>query len=212
MKKIGIIGGTFNPIHLAHLYIAYEAKCQLNLDKVIFMPAGSPPHKKNERILEASLRYKMVEEAIKKYEDFEISNYEIEKKDFSYTYETLEYLQTKDNELYFITGADCLINIEKWKNPDRIFKISNLVVFNRPGYDKEQLKLQKNEIEKKYNTSINFLDIMDLEISSSMIRDRIKEGKRIDFFISKEVLDFIKKNNIYNYCENIKEWWKYNDI
>ena len=152
MKKIGIIGGTFNPIHLAHLYIAYEAKCQLNLDKVIFMPAGSPPHKKNEDILEAPLRYKMVLEAIKKYEDFEISNYEIEKEGFSYTYETLENFKSKDNILYFITGADCLINIEKWKNPDRIFKTSKLVVFNRPGYDKESLKLQKNEIEKKYNT------------------------------------------------------------
>lgn len=205
MKKIGIIGGTFNPIHLAHLYIAYEAKCQLNLDKVIFMPAGSPPHKKNEDILEAPLRYKMVLEAIKKYEDFEISNYEIEKEGFSYTYETLENFKSKDNILYFITGADCLINIEKWKNPDRIFKASKLVVFNRPGYDKESLKLQKNEIEKKYNTSINFLDIMDLEISSTMIRDRIKEGKKIDFFIPKEVLDFIRKNNIYNYCKNIKE-------
>ncbi|MGY5240740.1 nicotinate-nucleotide adenylyltransferase [Clostridium tertium] len=205
MKKIGIIGGTFNPIHLAHLYIAYEAKCQLNLDKVIFMPAGSPPHKKNEDILEAPLRYKMVLEAIKKYEDFEISNYEIEKEGFSYTYETLENFKSKDNILYFITGADCLINIEKWKNPDRIFKTSKLVVFNRPGYDKESLKLQKNEIEKKYNTSINFLDIMDLEISSTMIRDRIKDGKKIDFFIPKEVLDFIRKNNIYNYCKNIKE-------
>lgn len=205
MKKIGIIGGTFNPIHLAHLYIAYEAKCQLNLDKVIFMPAGSPPHKKNEDILEAPLRYKMVLEAIKKYEDFEISNYEIEKEGFSYTYETLENFKSEDNILYFITGADCLINIEKWKNPDRIFKASKLVVFNRPGYDKESLKLQKNEIEKKYNTSINFLDIMDLEISSTMIRDRIKDGKKIDFFIPKEVLDFIIKNNIYNYCENIKD-------
>ena len=205
MKKIGIIGVTFNPIHLAHLYIAYEAKCQLNLDKVIFMPAGSPPHKKNEDILEAPLRYKMVLEAIKKYEDFEISNYEIEKEGFSYTYETLENFKSEDNILYFITGADCLINIEKWKNPDRIFKTSKLVVFNRPGYDKESLKLQKNEIEKKYNTSINFLDIMDLEISSTMIRDRIKEGKKIDFFIPKEVLDFIIKNNIYNYCENIKD-------
>ncbi|MDI9218988.1 nicotinate-nucleotide adenylyltransferase [Clostridium tertium] len=205
MKKIGIIGGTFNPIHLAHLYIAYEAKCQLNLDKVIFMPAGSPPHKRNEYILEAPLRYKMVQEAIKSYEDFEISNYEIEKEGFSYTYETLENFKSTDNILYFITGADCLINIEKWKNPDRILKTSNLVVFNRPGYDKESLKLQKNEIEKKYNTSINFLDIMDLEISSSMIRSRIKEGKRIDFFIPKGVLDFIKENNIYDYCENIKE-------
>ena len=176
------------------------------------MPAGSPPHKKNEDILEAPLRYKMVLEAIKKYEDFEISNYEIEKEGFSYTYETLENFKSEDNILYFITGADCLINIEKWKNPDRIFKTSKLVVFNRPGYDKESLKLQKNEIEKKYNTSINFLDIMDLEISSTMIRDRIKEGKKIDFFIPKEVLDFIIKNNIYNYCENIKDWWEYNDI
>lgn len=205
MKKIGIIGGTFNPIHLAHIYIAYEAKCQLNLDKVIFMPAGSPPHKKNEDILDAPLRYEMVQEAIKSYEDFEISNYEIEKEGFSYTYETLEHLKSKDNKLYFITGADCLMNIEKWKNPDRIFRVSNLVVFNRPGYDKELLNIQKDEIEKKYNTSINFLDIMDLEISSSMIRARIKQGKRIDFFISKGVLDFIRENNIYNYCENIKE-------
>lgn len=205
MNKIGIIGGTFNPIHLAHLYIAYEAKCQLNLDKVIFMPAGSPPHKKNEDILEASLRYKMVQEAIKNYEDFEISNYEIEKEGFSYTYETLENFKSKDNILYFITGADCLINIEKWKSPDRIFKTSNLVVFNRPGYDKESLKLQKNEIEKKYNTSINFLDIMNLEISSSMIRSRIENGKRIDFFVPNTVLGFIRENNIYNYCKYIKE-------
>lgn len=205
MNKIGIIGGTFNPIHLAHLYIAYEAKCQLNLDKVIFMPAGSPPHKKNEDILEASLRYKMVQEAIKNYEDFEISNYEIEKEGFSYTYETLENFKSKDNILYFITGADCLINIEKWKSPDRIFKTSNLVVFNRPGYDKESLKLQKNEIEKKYNTSINFLDIMNLEISSSMIRSRIENGKRIDFFVPNTVLGFIRENNIYNYRKYIKE-------
>ncbi|MDK0619237.1 nicotinic acid mononucleotide adenylyltransferase, partial [Clostridium perfringens] len=102
-------------------------------------PAGSPPHKKNEDILEAPLRYKMVLEAIKKYEDFEISNYEIEKEGFSYTYETLENFKSEDNILYFITGADCLINIEKWKNPDRIFKTSKLVVFNRPGYDKESL-------------------------------------------------------------------------
>jgi nicotinate-nucleotide adenylyltransferase len=204
MKKIGIIGGTFNPIHLAHIYIAYEAKCQLNLDKVIFMPVGSPPHKRKEGILEASLRYKMVEKAIQNYEDFEISDYEIKKEGYSYTYETLEYLKSKDNELYFITGADCLIDIEKWKNPDRILEFSKLVVFNRAGYNKELLKIQKDKIEKIYSTTINFLDIMDLEISSSMIRDRIKKGKRIDFFIPKDVLDFIIGNNIYNYCDYIK--------
>ena len=203
MKKIGIVGGTFNPIHLAHLYIAYEAKIQLNLDKIIFMPAGSPPHKKNSEVLEASLRYDMVYEAIKKYEDFEISNYEIEKKGYSYTYETLEKFKNKDNELYFITGADCLMDIEKWKNPEEIFKLSKLAVFNRPGYSNENLIIQKDKIQRKFNTTIEFLDIMDLEISSSMIRKRISEGKRVDFFLPVEVLNFIKENNIYNYCNNI---------
>ena len=203
MKKIGILGGTFNPIHLAHLYIAYEAKSQLNLDKVIFIPAGSPPHKKNQDIVEASLRYKMVYEAIKNYEDFEISNYEIDKKGYSYTFETLKNFKDKDNELYFITGADCLMNIEKWKNPEEIFKLSKFVVFNRPGYNKDEIKIQKIKIEDKFNTRITFLDIIDLEISSSMIRKRISEGKRVDFFLPREVLNFIKENNIYNYY-NIK--------
>ena len=123
---------------------------QLNLDKIIFMPAGSPPHKKDKNILEASLRYEMVKKAIENYEDFEISNYEIEKEGFSYTYETLEHLKSKDNELYFITGADCLIDIEKWKNPDRILNISKFVVFNRGGYNKELLQIQREKIEKKY--------------------------------------------------------------
>ena len=204
MKRIGILGGTFNPIHLAHLYIAYEAKSQLNLDKIIFMPAGSPPHKKDKEVLEASLRYNMVCEAIKSYEDFEISDYEIHKTGYSYTYETLEKFKSEDNELYFITGADCLMDIEKWKKPEEIFKLSRLVVFNRPGYSKKNLIIQKDKIEMKFNTSIKFLDIIDLEISSSMIRKRIEEGKRVDFFLSKEVLNFIKENNIYNYCNNIK--------
>ncbi|MBE6053944.1 MAG: nicotinate-nucleotide adenylyltransferase [Clostridium sartagoforme] len=204
MKKIGILGGTFNPIHLAHLYIAYEAKNQLNLDKIIFMPTGSPPHKKDEEVLEASLRYNMVCEAIKNYEDFEISDYEIKKQGYSYTYETLEKFKTDNNELYFITGADCLLDVEKWKNPEEIFKLSRFVVFNRAGYSKKNLRIQGDKIKEKFKTSIEFLDIIDLEISSSMIRERISEGKRVDFFIPKEVLEFIKDNNIYNYCNNIK--------
>ena len=196
MKKIGILGGTFNPIHLAHLYIAYEAKSQLNLDKVIFIPTGNPPHKKDKKILEASLRYNMVYEAIK--------NYEVEKEGYSYTFETLKHFKAKDNELYFITGADCLMDIEKWKNPEEIFRLSRFVVFNRAGYNEENLKIQKNKIEEKFNTNIDFLDIIDLEISSSMIRERINDGKRVDFFLSKEVLSYIQENNIYDYCNNIK--------
>lgn len=108
------MGGTFNPIHLAHLYIAYEAKEQLNLDKVIFMPAGNPPHKKNT-IIDAKFRYEMVRKAIEGYEGFEINSYEIEKNGYSYTYETLNALKEDDLKLYFIAGADSLMDIEKWK-------------------------------------------------------------------------------------------------
>lgn len=197
MEKIGVIGGTFNPIHLAHLYIAYEAKNQLNLDKIIFMPVGSPPHKRNSNVLGASLRYNMVKEAIQGYEGFTISDYEIRKQGYSYTFETLEYLKNDDNKLYFITGADCLLDIEKWKCPERIFKVSDLVVFSRGGYKKEELLIQKDKIDKKYNTNINFLDIIDLEISSSIIRERIKTGKRVDFFLPESVLNFIIDNNLY---------------
>lgn len=197
MKKVGIIGGTFNPIHLAHLYIAYESKDQLNLDKVIFIPTGSPPHKDNRGVLRASLRYSMVEKAIASYDGFEISDYEIQKSGYSYTYETIEKFKTDDCELFFITGADCLMDIEKWKFPERILELCTFVVFARGGYNNIKSLEQKKYIEKKYNTNIKFLDIIDLEISSSMIRKRIKDNKRVDFFMPKDVLDFIKEKGLY---------------
>ncbi len=161
------------------------------------MPAGSPPHKDTNGILMAPLRYDMVKLAIASYKDFQISDYEIKKQGYSYTFETLQYLSSPDNRLFFITGADCLMDIEKWKEPEKIFLNCKFIVFNRSGYNKKLLLEQKNKIEKKYDTKISFLDTIDLEISSSMIRQRIKEDKRVDFFLPKEVLDFIKRNQLY---------------
>ncbi|MEG0237983.1 MAG: nicotinate-nucleotide adenylyltransferase [Clostridium sp.] len=202
MKKYGIIGGTFDPIHNAHLYIAYEAKEILGLDKVIFIPNGSPPHKKDKNITGASLRYKMVLEAIKDFEDFEVSKYEIEKEGLSYTYETLAYLKEDDVELYFITGADCLVDLDKWKNVSEIFSLCKFVVFTRPGFREEDLIEDKEKAEKKYNGEIIFLNILDLEISSTDIRKRISEGKRIDFFVPRRVLNLIRKEEIYSEGNN----------
>ncbi|OPF52751.1 nicotinate (nicotinamide) nucleotide adenylyltransferase [Clostridium baratii] len=198
MKKYGIIGGTFDPIHNAHLYIAYEAKELLGLDKIIFIPNGSPPHKDNKNITGASLRYRMVLEAIKDFEDFEVSKYEIEKKELSYTYKTLEHFKEDDVELYFITGADCLVDLDKWKNVSEIFSLCKFVVFTRPGFKEEDLIEEKKKAEKKYNGEIIFLNILDLEISSTDIRKRISEGKRIDFFVPKRVINLIEKENIYS--------------
>ena len=191
MKKYGIMGGTFNPIHLAHLYIAYEAKEQLNLDKVIFMPAGNPPHKK-DTIIDAKFRYEMVRRAIEGYEGFEINSYEIEKNGYSYTYETLNVLKEVNLKLYFIAGADSLMDIEKWKNTKEVLNNCTFVVFNR-----ETLKSQKEYLENKYQAEIVLLDIMSIDISSTIIRKRIKEEKRVDFFLPNKVLEYINYNNLY---------------
>ena len=199
--KIGILGGTFDPIHNAHLYIAYEAKEQIKLDKVIFMPAGIQPLKTDKETTLSKYRYEMVKEAIKSYEDFEVSDYEINKEGLSYTYETLEYFKNlygyEDNELFFITGADCLMNIEKWKEVKKIFSFSNMVVFMRGGMNKEELLYQKDYIEKKYNTNIIFLSLNELDISSTDIRHRIYKGKKIDFFVPDKVKEYIEIKGLY---------------
>ena len=199
MKRYGMMGGTFNPIHLAHLYIAYEAKEALNLDKVIFMVAGNPPHKKESPVIDSKYRYNMVQRAIEGYPGFEISNYEIQKQGYSYTYETLKYIkgQEEDVEVFFIAGADSLMDIEKWKNPELVLNNCTFVAFNRGEYTKETLEKQKIKLQNKYNSNIVLLDIINLDISSSMIRKRITEGKRVDFFMTKEVMEYIKENNLY---------------
>ena len=199
MKRYGMMGGTFNPIHLAHLYIAYEAKENLNLDKVIFMVAGNPPHKKESSVIDSNYRYDMVKMAIKDYSGFEISDYEIKKQGYSYTYETLKYLKGDegDVEVFFIAGADSLMDIEKWKNTKEVLNNCTFVVFNRGEFNRETLKSQKEYLENKYQAEIVLLDIMSIDISSTIIRKRIKEEKRVDFFLPNKVLEYINYNNLY---------------
>ena len=200
MKRCGIIGGTFDPIHYAHLYIAYEAKLQLNLDEVIFMPAGIQPFKVENNVTDSLLRYNMVKEAIKPYEEFSVSTYEIEKEGLSFTYETLEHLKNKlgeECELFFITGADCLMSIDRWKEVSKILSLCTFVVFSRGGFDNEVLNKRKEEIEGIFKCNIIILKLKQLEISSTDIRDRVKNGKRIDFFVPEEVKKLIIENDLY---------------
>lgn len=205
MKRYGIIGGTFDPIHNAHLYIAYEAKEQLNLDKVIFMPAGKQPFKVENIVTDSKLRYEMVKSAIEPFDEFSVSNYEIEKGGISFTYETLQYFkdkndaQNQEKELFFITGADCLISIEEWKDVQKIFSLATLVVFARGGISKKEMLEKKQIIEEKYNGKIIILDLKELEISSTDIRERINQNKKIDFFVPSKVVDIIYKNGLYHY-------------
>lgn len=197
MKRIGIIGGTFDPIHLAHVNIAKEAKDRLNLDKVIFIPAGSQPLKIDKKVTRASLRFNMVEKAIEGYDGFEVSDYEIKKQGLSYTFQTLEHFKKEDEELFFITGADCLLSLEKWKNVKRIFELCTLVVLTRPGYDERSLYKQKDYIEEKYNGKIVILELEGIDISSTEIRGLVREGKNISKLVASEVFKLIKNNDLY---------------
>lgn len=199
MIKKAIFGGTFDPIHNGHLHIAYEALYKLNLDKVIFMPSGNPPHKLGKKITNAFFRYEMVKVAIRQEECFDISNYEINKSDLSYTYETLKYFNNleKDTEWYFLTGADCLMDIEGWKNAAEIFQLCTLIVFNRPGYNIENIQEQKSKVEKKYLNKIIFLDIPLLDISSTNIRKTIREGKSVSYLLPESVHNIIEQLNLY---------------
>ncbi|MBC2580639.1 nicotinate-nucleotide adenylyltransferase [Clostridium sp. DJ247] len=199
MVKKAIFGGTFDPIHNGHIHIAYEALYKLHLDKVIFMPSGNPPHKLEKSITDAHLRYEMVSAAIKEENCFDISDYEINKIKPSYTYETLEYFNNKEKSTiwYFLTGVDCLMDIESWKSADRIFQLCEFVVFNRPGYSMESIMNQKDKIEKIHSSKITFLDIPLMDISSTRIRKSIKEDKNVSYLVPESVYRMIKHLNLY---------------
>ena len=166
MKK-AIFGGTFDPIHIGHIHIAYEALYSLKLDKILFMPAGNPPNKLNKQITDAKIRYDLVNKAIEGEINFEISDYEVNKKENSYTYETIELFSKlqSNTKWYFLIGADSLIDLDNWKNVDRILNSCQLVVYNRAGFALEKILKQKKYLEGKYNNKIIFLDMPIIDIS-----------------------------------------------
>ena len=197
MCRVGIIGGTFDPIHLAHIYIAEEAKKKLNLDKVIFMPAGIQPLKTDKKVTEASLRLEMVQKAIEGKRGFEVSDYEIKKEGKSYTYKTLEHFYKEYKDLYFITGADCLLDIDKWTEIEKIFSLCKFVVFTRPGYNNNELVNKKRFVEEKYNGDIILLEVPGIHISSTEIREKIINNEKVDDILPAVVLDIIKEKGLY---------------
>lgn len=199
MKKKGIFGGTFDPIHNGHLHIAYEALYKLNLDKVIFIPSGNPPHKTDKVITDAEIRYKLVKDVIEYEQKFEVSDYELNNRSLSYTYKTLKHFneEHKETEWYFITGADCLMQLDSWKNINEVLSLCNFVVFKRSGYSMKEMLEQKNRIEKKFNKKIIFLDIPVIDISSTTIRDKIKNRENISYLVPERARYIVNKMNLY---------------
>ena len=198
MKK-AIFGGTFDPIHIGHLHIAYEALYNLHLDKILFMPTGNPPHKNIKKITDAKIRYDIVKKAIEAEPNFEISDYEINKKENSYTYETVELFSELERsiEWYFLIGADSLMDFKNWKNIDRILDSCKLVVYNRAGFSLEQVSVQKQLIEQDYNKKIIFMQMPIIDISSTIIRKSIKAGRNVNYLLPSGVEEIIHLQHLY---------------
>lgn len=197
--KVGILGGTFNPIHTGHLILAENAYDMMGLDKVIFIPSGVSYLKEQDEIVPASDRIRMVELAIGGNAHFSLSTIETDRSGNSYTYETIEALmaQNPEDELYFIGGADILLSIHTWREPQIIFQHATLVIAPRNDTDPAILNAQKDLLEKKYDAKVYLLHTSDLEISSSDLRDRIAIGHSVRYYIPDDVLSYIQERKLY---------------
>lgn len=198
MKKYGIFGGSFNPIHYGHLMICEYIKEEMGLDKVIFIPTGNPPHK--EIGVSAEDRYEMVKLAILPNPDFEISDIETTRVKLSYTVDTIRELKKiyKEEKLYFLIGLDSLFQLKTWKKIDDLSQEIEFVVALRPGYiDKEEINNEIDFLRDNFGTKINLIKTPLYEISSTDLRDRIHEGKSLRYLIPKKVLDYIEESGFY---------------
>lgn len=197
--KIGIIGGTFNPVHYGHIAIAKTAYCQLNLDKVVFMPTGNPPHKKD--IADGFHRLEMVKLAIDKINYFEVSDFEMRRAGVIYTADTLSLLtkQKPYNKYTFIIGGDSYNDIEKWYHPEIVMKLASIAVCIRGNESDNNLMIRKEYLEKTYDADINILNFDSINISSSEIRKCFQENsfEKIRDYIAPEVEKYILNNKLY---------------
>ncbi len=197
-RRIGVLGGTFDPIHIAHLAIAEEARTQLGLDKVVFVPAGLPPHKMDVHVSPAEHRLAMVELAIAGNPHFEVSRVDIDRFGPCYTVDTIALLRKEwgpDVEIYFIMGSDSLADILTWHKPDRLIRLCRIVAVGRPGY-----RVDMDELERCLpgaSQRILFINSPQLDVSSSEIQRRVRAGESIKYQVPEAVERYIYEHGLY---------------
>lgn len=197
--RIGILGGTFNPIHNGHISIALKVCEKFSLDKVLFMPNKIPPHKNSKDILNEDIRLEMINRAICDYSSLGVEEYELNKDTTSYTYESLEYLDRnyKGSELFFIIGSDSFLDFEKWQKINRVFRSATIIVYLREEKHKEEIFKLRDYYKEIYSGSIEiFLDKI-IDVSSTEIRNKILNNEDISSLVPESVYDFIKSKNLY---------------
>lgn len=195
---IGLIGGTFDPIHLGHLIIAEEVRTRLGLDRMIFVPAGLPPHKLGQSITQARHRFEMVRLAIADNPHFALSRIDMDRFGPSYTVDTVRLFLDgwgAHTELYFLMGSDSLIELPTWRQPDRLMRLCRIVAVGRPGY-----RVELSELDRLLPGAANLIRILDtptLDVSSTDIRQRVREGRSIRYLVPVTVERYIEEQGLY---------------
>lgn len=200
VQKIGIMGGSFDPIHYGHLVLAEEVREHFNLDRVIFIPVGKAPHKSSMKMVDPEVRLHMVALAILDNPYFQVSRVEIDSGETSYTLHTLERLKQlygEDSKLYFITGADTLLDLENWYGVDKVLKLCTFVGATRPGYVEDALIEMAARLKTKFHADIELIAIPGLSISSTEIRERILKGVTVKYLLPDSVERYILQEGIY---------------
>ena len=196
--RLGIMGGTFDPIHNGHLVCAECAFDALDLDMVVFMPAGSPAFKQGKQVSTGEDRYAMTLLATSDNPHFVATRFEVDRPGGTYTADTLQLLRDlyPDNvEFFFITGADASADVVAWRNADRVAALAHLVGATRPGYD---LGRAESAIESSpYDFDVTYLEVPALSISSSYLRERVREGKSLRYLTPDPVTGYIHKHQLY---------------
>lgn len=199
MKKVGILGGTFNPVHMAHLIIAETAKEEAGLDDILFVPSGCSYLKDASKILPAKDRVNMTGIAIEDNPHFALSTIEIDREGNSYTCDTLRELKMRypDQEFYLIIGADNLFSMEDWKDAEMIFQNAKILAAVRGDKTRADMEERIAQLKEKYGAEISLLNVRHVDISSTVVREKVAAGRSIRYMVPDRVREYILRNHLY---------------
>ena len=199
-NKIGLLGGTFNPIHNGHIKMAYIALYEFLLGEVVFLPLGTPPHKEKRSIASPQLRLDMINMAIAAEKRFTVNTMELERKGTTYTVDTLEIIKRncKPAEYYFIIGADTLFELKTWRNFQRVINLTNFICILRPGQDDTAVRQYADVLNNRFGYKIYVAQDRGPDISSSLIRKLAESNRSIDALVPKRVAWYIRQKRIYS--------------
>jgi nicotinate-nucleotide adenylyltransferase len=199
LQRIGVIGGTFDPLHYGHLAAAEEVRVRMNLSKVLFVVAGIPPHKLNEEVTAVDHRVAMVELGIASNPHFQISRVDVDRPGPSYSVDTISILlgqYGRSTEIFFIMGLDSLVEVPTWHEPQRLIQSCHLVAVTRPGFDVDMRRLENSL--PGISSRVEIIDMPALDISSSDLQRRVSEGLPIKYQVPEEVERYINEQHLYN--------------